>query len=65
MIGTITVGNIPYHSEEDYDEEGNVIGEHLILDEKGKPVKKWECLCCAYGPSECICGAWDEPIGEI
>lgn len=61
MIGTIIINDKPYHSEEMYDDGGNIIDERPILVD-GEMVPKHKCICCAYGPSECICGAWDEPL---
>jgi len=37
----------------------NYDGE-LILDEEGEPIPTDICLCHAYEPSECCCGAWDD-----
>lgn len=50
-----------YHSEEIYGDDGNIVDERPILVD-GEMVPKYECLCCAYGSYECICGAWDEPL---
>lgn len=32
----------------------------LILDENGEPIPKTVCICAAWEPSECCCGAWDD-----
>lgn len=32
----------------------------LILDSDGEPIPNTICLCHAYEPNECICGAWDD-----
>ena len=49
-----------YHAQTVYDDDGNVIGEELILDEDGRPIPAKICLCHAYEPNECCCGAWDD-----
>lgn len=47
-----------FHTRPVYDEAGNEIGSELILDEGGEPIPKTICICCAYEPNECVCGAW-------
>ena len=42
-----------YHT----DFEGN-----LILDTDGKPIPTSTCICHAYEPNECCCGAWDDVV---
>lgn len=33
--------------------------DNLILDENGKPIPSYVCICAAHSASECGCGAWD------
>jgi hypothetical protein len=33
---------------------------NLILDEDGLPIPTTICLCHAFEPNECVCGAWDD-----
>lgn len=34
----------------------------VLQGQKGEEVSKpKKCKCAAYGPDECVCGAWDEP----
>lgn len=50
-----------YHAREIYGEDDEPTGElELILDENGQPIPATVCLCHAYGPLECSCGAWDD-----
>jgi hypothetical protein len=39
-----------YHADSD----GN-----LILDEDGNPIDSKVCICAAWNPYECVCGACD------
>ncbi len=32
----------------------------FILDEQGNKIPKSICMCAAWEPNECICGAWDD-----
>lgn len=48
---TQTGGDLEYHT----DYEGK-----LVVDENGEPIPIHICLCAAHGPSECVCGAWDD-----
>ena len=41
------------------DEDGE-----LLLDADGKPIPDTLCVCFAYKPSECCCGAWDGGIDD-
>lgn len=34
----------------------------LILDEEGLPIPTTICLCHAFEPNECVCGAWDDAV---
>ena len=49
-----------FHTHPILDDDGNVVGEEYVLDEDGKPIPKTICLCNAYEPNECCCGAWDD-----
>ena len=60
-IGTMTVDGVDYHSRVMYNDDGSVIGEELIIDpDTDEPIPKTICLCHAYEPVECCCGAWDD-----
>jgi hypothetical protein len=37
----------------------NSDGEY-VLDEEGDKIPITTCLCHAFEPSECCCGAWDD-----
>lgn len=54
------MSEIEYHTRDYYDEEGNIVRTELILDCDGEPIPKSVCLCHAYEPNECCCGAWDD-----
>lgn len=58
-MGTICIDGEMYHTGSSIDEENSP-----LLDENGDPIPKHICLCCAYSPNECICGAWDLTIPE-
>lgn len=32
----------------------------LLREEDGSLIPASICLCFAHGPSECVCGAWDD-----
>lgn len=32
---------------------------NIILDEDGEPIPTTICICHAFEPNECVCGAWD------
>ena len=36
-----------------------------LLDESGQMIECYICLCAAYAPEECSCGAWDWPLPEV
>ncbi len=49
----VYVDDVAYHADDD--------GE-LLLDEHDEPIPSYVCICSAFGPHECVCGAWDRPI---
>lgn len=34
-----------------------------ILDENGEKIPLTSCICHAFEPNECVCGAWDDVEG--
>lgn len=60
-MGKIEIDGCWYHAQYVYDDDdGTVIGLDPILDEEGDLIPTTECICHAYEPSECCCGAWDD-----
>ena len=50
-----------YHAQLQLDDDGNSTGKYqLILDEDDDPIPANVCICHAFEPNECICGAWDD-----
>lgn len=44
-----------YHKDSD----GNI-----LLDENGEPIPTTICICAAWEPSECCCGAWNNVYND-
>lgn len=53
--GIIYIGTKGYHA----DTVGN-----LFMDEDGRRVPKYMCLCFAHEANECVCGAWGYGLPE-
>ena len=61
MLTTVEIDGARYHAQPILTEDGDATGEYeLILDESGDPISAKTCICHAYEPNECICGAWDD-----
>ena len=52
--------DVEFHTQPVFDDDGNKIGTELVLDEDGEPIPMTTCICHAYEPNECVCGAWDD-----
>ena len=57
MIDKLEIDGVWYHAREG-DEPAE--GLELILDENNQPIPATQCICHAYEPAECVCGAWDD-----
>ena len=61
MLTTIEIDGAWYHAQLILTENGDATDEYeLILDESGYPISAKTCICHAFEPTECICGAWDD-----
>lgn len=61
MLTTVDIDGDWYHAQPILTEDGDATGEYeLILDESGDPISAKKCICHAFEPNECICGAWDD-----
>ena len=61
MLTTVDIDGDWYHAQPILTEDGDTTGEYeLILDESGDPISAKTCICHAFEPNECICGAWDD-----
>ena len=61
MLTTVDIDGDWYHAQPILTEDGDATGEYeLILDESGDPISAKTCICHAFEPNECICGAWDD-----
>jgi len=49
-----------FHIRQSIDDDGNLIGAEYVLDEDGERIPKTVCMCHAFEPNECCCGAWDD-----
>jgi hypothetical protein len=60
MIDKLEVDGVWYHASEVW-EDGKPTGVlGLVRDEDDHPIPATQCICYAYEPAECVCGAWDD-----
>lgn len=63
-LTTIELNGVEYHAQytawDEAAEDWDLSSAQLILDENANPIPATVCLCSAYEPSECVCGAWDD-----
>lgn len=57
----IKQNGVECHAQLQLDDYGNSTEKYqLVLDEDGNPIPSSVCICNAFEPNECICGAWDD-----
>jgi hypothetical protein len=60
MLTHVEIDGELYHAQYEYDDDGNIVDTRLITDEDDQPIRSTICICHAFEPNECSCGAWDE-----
>jgi len=48
-----------FHIQNILNDYGEIVRQEYVLDEDGEVIPTTMCICHAYEPNECCCGAWD------